>query len=215
MAFLKNNFYIAVCAPSFFLLLASIVLSCRSIPSNPDKPHVTIRTKFGDIEVELYPRQAPKTVGAFLSYVDSGFYKNGSFYRVLNENNQPSGSGSRQADPGWYLADGSEEGRSDTRYPPRDDGQQTHILHTDGTISMARTTPGTAGTEFFICLGDQPGYDYGGADSPDGQGFAAFGKVVKGMEVVKAIYACHTRTRNCLLRLFPSTISRGIKNTTP
>ena len=66
--------------------------------------------------------------------------------------------------------------------------QQTKILHKDGTISLARLEPGTANTEFFICVGDQPGFDFGGANNPDGQGYAAFGKVVKGMPVVRSIY---------------------------
>ena len=71
---------------------------------------------------------------------------------------------------------------------PHETTQQTHILHTDGVISLARQAPGTATTEFFICVGDQPGFDYGGENNPDGQGYAAFGKVVKGMDVVRAIY---------------------------
>jgi peptidyl-prolyl cis-trans isomerase A (cyclophilin A) len=54
---------------------------------------------------------------------------------------------------------------------------------------MARTAPGTATTEFFICVGDQPGFDFGGDNNPDGQGYAAFGKVVKGMDIVRNIYA--------------------------
>jgi peptidyl-prolyl cis-trans isomerase A (cyclophilin A) len=65
---------------------------------------------------------------------------------------------------------------------------QTGVLHTDGVISMARMEPGTATCEFFICIGDQPALDYGGKRNPDGQGFAAFGKVVKGMDVVKEIH---------------------------
>ena len=65
----------------------------------------------------------------------------------------------------------------------------TGILHTDGVISMARMGPGTASTEFFICIGDQPSLDYAGDRNPDGQGFATFGKVIKGMEVVRTIQA--------------------------
>ena len=63
----------------------------------------------------------------------------------------------------------------------------TGIRHTDGVISMARNGPGSASTEFFICLGDQPSLDQGGLRNPDGYGFAAFGKVFRGMEVVRAI----------------------------
>jgi len=65
--------------------------------------------------------------------------------------------------------------------------KQTGILHKDGTISMARNEPGSATSEFFICIGDQPSLDFGGMRNPDGQGFAAFGRVIKGMEVVRTI----------------------------
>lgn len=65
--------------------------------------------------------------------------------------------------------------------------EMTGIKHKDGTLSMARYTPGTASTEFFICVGDQPELDFGGKRNPDGQGFAAFGKVVSGMDVVQKI----------------------------
>ena len=64
----------------------------------------------------------------------------------------------------------------------------TGILHKDAIVSMARMGPGTAATDFFICIGDQPELDYGGKRNPDGQGFAAFGKVLEGMDVVRAIH---------------------------
>lgn len=66
--------------------------------------------------------------------------------------------------------------------------RETGILHTNGVISLARQEPGTANTEFFICIGDQSGFDYGGENNPDKQGYAAFGKVVKGMDIVRRIY---------------------------
>ncbi len=66
--------------------------------------------------------------------------------------------------------------------------ESTGILHRDGVISMARLEPGTATTEIFICVGDQPELDYGGRRNPDGQGFAAFGRVIDGMHVVRAIH---------------------------
>jgi peptidyl-prolyl cis-trans isomerase A (cyclophilin A) len=173
----------AMCGP--WLLFTGLLLGCHT--SNPDKPHVVIRTRAGDIEVELYLRQAPRTVGAFLSYVDSGFYKNGSFYRVLNEDNQPTGTDfSKLIQGGIWKTNHAKA----IALPgvPHETTQQTHILHTDGVISLARMAPGTGTTEFFICVGDQPGFDYGGANNPDGQGYAAFGKVVKGMDVVWDIY---------------------------
>ena len=171
----------------FFTGVLFILVSCHAA-HDPDKPRVIIQTQAGDIEVELYPLQAPRTVAAFLSYVDSGFYKGGNFYRVLNEENQATGS-----DPSELIQGGiwrTDHARA-VSLPgvPHESTQQTHILHTDGVISLARQAVGTATTEFFICVGDQPGFDYGGRNNPDGQGYAAFGKVVRGMDVVRAIYA--------------------------
>lgn len=167
------------------LVFIYVIAGCTS-PKNKN-PHVGIETKFGNIEVELYLQQAPKTVAAFLSYIDSGYYKNAAFYRVLRDDEQPSDA------PKAELIQG---GIWQTNYKLAENipgivhetTQQTKILHKDGTISLARQAPGTANTEFFICVGDQPGFDYGGANNPDGQGYAAFGKVVKGMPVVKSIY---------------------------
>jgi peptidyl-prolyl cis-trans isomerase A (cyclophilin A) len=67
--------------------------------------------------------------------------------------------------------------------------QQTGLRHLDGTVSMARAQPGTATAEFFVCIGAQPALDFGGGRNPDGQGFAAFGRVVEGMDVVRALHA--------------------------
>lgn len=169
-----------------FLILSCILWGCGS-PGNPDRPRVVIKTPAGDIEVELYPRQAPKTVGAFLSYVDSGFYRNASFYRILNAENQPMGANDSKLIQGgiWRTDHAKAAGVPGVPHEPT---SQTHILHTDGTISLARGAPGTGTTEFFICIGNQPGYDFGGENNPDGQGYAAFGKVVRGMDVVRAIY---------------------------
>jgi len=151
------------------------------------EPHVLIETKFGDIEIELYPDKAPKTVAAFLSYVDSGFYKNSSFYRVLKEENQPSASFKSELIQGGIWHTNYKRGISLPGIP-HETTKQTGILHKNGVISLARTAPGTASSEFFICIGDQPAYDHGGAANADGQGFAAFGKVIKGMDVVRQIH---------------------------
>jgi peptidyl-prolyl cis-trans isomerase A (cyclophilin A) len=162
-----------------------VITACSS--PKYKNPHVVIETKFGDIEVELYPDQAPKTVAAFLSYIDSGYYNNATFYRVLRDDEQPSDAPKAELIQGgiWQT-----NYKLSSKIPgiPHEPTNQTKILHTDGTISLARQAPGTANTEFFICVGDQPGFNYGGANNPDGQGYAAFGKVVKGMDVVKSIY---------------------------
>jgi peptidyl-prolyl cis-trans isomerase A (cyclophilin A) len=169
---------------NLLICLLCIISACSPKYKNP---HVRIETKFGDIEVELYPDQAPKSVAAFLSYIDSGYYKNAAFYRVLRDDEQPMDAPKAELIQGgiWktnYKLSSSLQGI------PHETTQQTKILHKNGVISLARQAPGTANTEFFICVGDQPGFDYGGANNPDGQGYAAFGKVVKGMDVVRSIY---------------------------
>lgn len=169
----------------FYLVLISLIIACSTVRNK--NPHILIRTRTGNMEIELYPDQAPKSVAAFLSYVDSGLYKNSSFYRVLNEDNQPSGSPASELIQGgiWKTDHRRAVSMPGIAHEPTN---QTHILHKDGVISLARTTTGTASTEFFICVGDQPGFDYGGENNPDGQGYAAFGKVVKGMDILKDIY---------------------------
>ncbi|HXB06631.1 MAG TPA: peptidylprolyl isomerase [Puia sp.] len=171
-----------------FLYLLLIVLAPACHSSDPNLPHVLIRTAAGDIEIELYLRQAPKTAGAFLSYVDAGFYRTGSFYRVLNDDNQVTGSPVSNLIQGgiWKTHHSKAVSLPGVPHEPTRD---THILHTNGVISLARDNPGTGTTEFFICIGDQPGFDFGGENNPDGQGYAAFGKVVSGMDVVRTLYA--------------------------
>lgn len=174
-----------------FLLLVTVALfSCKSARKNEAKPHIEIETEKGDIEIELYALQAPRTVAAFLSYIDSGYYENSSFYRVLNDENQPSDAPKTELIQGGIWKTNN---RIAARLPgiPHETTAQTNILHTDGVISLARTTPGTAGTEFFICIGKQPGLDYDGENIADKQGYATFGKVVKGMDVVRKIYRRH------------------------
>lgn len=163
----------------------SLALSCKT--QNPTTPLIEIQTSLGDIEIELYPQQAPKTVAAFLSYIDSGFFNHGSFYRVLNEENQPSNAPKTELIQGGIWKTNNNLA---VRIPgiPHESTKQSWIKHTDGIISLARLTPGTAGTEFFICIGNQPGLDYGGENVKDQQGYAAFGKVVKGMDIVRKIY---------------------------
>ena len=166
----------------FMLYLAG----CKS--SGDGNPRIEIQTRAGNIVVELFQKQAPKTVAAILSYVDSGFYKNTPFYRVLNMDNQPSDAPKAELIQGglWATSSGKRDYLAGIPHEPTN---QTNILHKNGVISLARHTPGTATTEFFICVGDQPGFDFGGENNPDGQGYAAFGKVVKGMDVVKKIFA--------------------------
>lgn len=169
--------------PALLILLA--FFSCKQ--SNPTTPHIRIETEKGDIELELYPLKAPKTVAAFLSYIDSGYYNNSNFYRVLNDENQPSNAPKTELIQGGIWKSKNKIAASLPGIP-HETTKQTGILHTDGVISLARLAPGTAGAEFFICIGKQPGLDYGGENIEDKQGYATFGIVVKGMDVVRKIY---------------------------
>ena len=149
-------------------------------------PHIIIETQYGDIEAELYPDRAPQSAHAFLGYVDSGFYKRSSFYRILSEDNQPMGSAPASLIQGGLWGTGNK--REYLHGIPHESTQQTGLSHVNGALSLARQDTGTATTEFFICLGQQPGFDFGGENNPDGQGYAVFGKVVKGMDIVQKIY---------------------------
>ncbi len=168
----------------FILLLIGFV-SCSS--PHYTHPHVLIETSAGDIEVEIYTDKAPKTGAAFLHNIDSGYYRRASFYRILNDDNQPSDAPKSELIQGGIWKTDYKKSMSVPGIP-HETTQQTGIHHLNGTLSMARLKPGTANTEFFICIGDQPGFDFGGVNNPDGQGYAAFGKVVKGMNVVRTIY---------------------------
>ncbi len=169
----------------YVILLIAVLFQRCSSPAYTH-PHVLIKTKWGEIEAEVYTDKAPKTAAAFLQHVDAGLYNRCFFYRVLNSENQPSNAAKAQLIQGgiWKNKD-----HRDTLTPiPHETTQQTGIHHTDGVLSMARLAPGTATSEFFICIGDQPGFDFGGENNPDGQGYAAFGRVIKGMEAVRQIY---------------------------
>lgn len=156
------------------------LVSCNPIP----QCKVLIRTEMGEIEVEIYPDQAPQTVSNFLSLVERGVYTNAIFYRVVRMNNQPQSKEKIEVIQGGLFLDSLVNQYTSIEHETT---EATGIKHTNGVISMARNKPGTASTEFFICIGDQPSLDFGGKRNPDGQGFAAFGKVIKGMEIVRAI----------------------------
>ena len=171
------------CKPVILLILAML-----AGPVYCDQPAtmVLIRTDLGDMTVEIYEEQAPVTAANFLSHVAQGDYTNAVLYRVVRMDNQPHSKVKIEVIQGGLFHDEV----LDTITPIRHEStQETGILHSDGVISMARMEPGSASTEFFICIGEQPSLDYGGDRNPDGQGFAAFGKVVNGMDVVRAIQA--------------------------
>lgn len=146
-----------------------------------DNPRILIITNYGDIEAELYPKNAPKTVASFLSYVDAGYYKNTSFYRVLKNEDLTPENNYGMIQGGLWPHPKNLTGIE------HESTKQTGLSHTNGTLSLARIIAGTATTEFFICIGEETAFDAGGSASKDGLGFAAFGKVIDGMEVVRKI----------------------------
>ena len=162
-------------------LLAFCLFQLALLPALAQK--VSIKTEAGDIFLELYAAKAPLTVSNFLKYVDQHRYDGVTFYRVVRMNNQPDKLIKIEVIQGGLNKDSTKRLDSIAQETTR----KTGLKHLDGTISMARNTPNSASSEFFICINDQPELDFGGKRNPDGQGFAAFGKVTKGMDIVRAI----------------------------
>lgn len=167
----------AVCAISFMV---------ADVEQGRCAVRVLISTELGDIEVELASASAPATVANFLRYVNARLYDGGVFHRTVKPTNQPDNKVKIEVIQGGVHPDRSKE-----ELPPikLERTRDTKITHQDGTISMARDGPDSATGDFFICIGAQPELDFGGKRNPDGQGFAAFGRVIKGMDVVKKIQA--------------------------
>ena len=162
---------------------ALLALLAAFASAGADPARVVIETELGDIEIEVYEDKAPLSAGSFLAYVDAGYYENAAFYRTVTEDND-------KGSPGIEVIQGGILDRTRTLPPvAHESTHESGILHEDGVVSLARAEPGTAsGAAFFICVGRQPGLDFGAERNPDKLGFAAFGRVVAGMDVVTAIH---------------------------
>jgi peptidyl-prolyl cis-trans isomerase A (cyclophilin A) len=172
----------------FFILLAAaccVATGC-STPDGSRAPRVLLNTEFGNIELELSATQAPITVSNFLRYVRAGLYDNGAFHRTVTLANQPTNGIKIEV-----VQASADPARTNELFSPipLERTRDTGIKHLNGTVSMARVGPDTAQDHFFICIGPQPELDFGGKRNPDGQGFAAFGRVVRGMDVVRKMHA--------------------------
>lgn len=169
------------------LLALAAALPLTAAGSAPVR--VRMVTDLGPAVIELYPDKAPISVANFLAYADQHLLDGGSFYRTVSPKNDNN--------PATISVIQGGLNRDDSPLPAiaHETTRVTGILHTDGVISMARNEPGSAGAEFFICLGANPALDFGGARNKDGQGFAAFGKVVEGMDVVRKIHDAPTVTK--------------------
>ncbi len=171
--------------PMFLAVLGVTIATVLWADEPKVKPvRVLIETDKGDIEVELDAARAPNTVANFLKYVDGKFYDGGRFHRTVTPDNQPNNKVKIEV---VQAGVNPEKMKDEFKAIKLERTKDTGLSHKDGTISMARAEADTATSDFFICIGDQPELDFGGKRNPDGQGFAAFGRVTKGMDVVKKI----------------------------
>lgn len=168
-----------------FIFCFWVLVGCKE--STPERPIIGIETSSGWIKIELYPQAAPHTVSRFLQFVERDLFRNSSFYRVMHNYNQPSDTYKANIIQGglWKT---SAHLKDTLAGIPHESTKESGLSHKRWTVSLARNEAGTGTTEFFICLDDQFGYDYGGKNNPDGLGYAAFGKVIDGFDVVQKIY---------------------------
>jgi peptidyl-prolyl cis-trans isomerase A (cyclophilin A) len=164
------------------VLLISTLTSTGLYAEDSPIQSATIHTNLGEIKIELYAQQAPLTVANFIRYVEAKAYEGGSFYRVVRLDND---NGSPKIE---VIQGGANPDFKDFAPIPLESTEKTGIKHLDGVLSMARGEQNSATQAFFICIGEQPALDKGALRNPDGQGFAAFGRVISGMEVVKLIH---------------------------
>jgi peptidyl-prolyl cis-trans isomerase A (cyclophilin A) len=177
--------------PLATLLLATLLLP---LPLGAQRVagivRVTLVTEIGNIELAVDSAHAPVTAANFLRYVDGGRYDGGRFHRAVTMENQPTNDVKIEVVQ-WSAA--PRNGREAFPPVPLERTNVTGLKHLDGTISMARGGPNSATSDVFICIGDQPSLDFGGARNADGQGFAAFGRVIAGMDVVRRIHKSPAR----------------------
>jgi len=149
---------------------------------------VSIDTAYGRIVAEIFIDRAPITAGNFLRYADEGYYAEAAFYRAARPDNDARSPGIQ------VLQGGMDPTCRGAPLPPiaHEPTTMTGLRHVDGTLSAVRWEPGSATSEFFVVLGDTPVLDFGGERNPDKHGFAAFGRVVHGMQIVRRIHATPT-----------------------
>jgi len=150
-----------------------------------DSVVVTMETEDGNLRIELFTKEAPVTCANFLKYVEQVGDQGGEFYRTVTMANQPDKKIKIEVIQGGFNLKNMDTSTIKPILLERT--SVTGLSHKNGTLSMARSDPDSGSTEFFICIGDQPSLDFGGQRNPDGQGFAAFGQVIQGMDVVRKI----------------------------
>ena len=156
----------------------------------PAVVRVALDTEPGRITIDVDRAHAPVTADNFLRYVTGGFYDGGRFHRTVRGDTEP-----RRDVPIQVVQAGINPARAAQAFPPipLERTSVTGLSHVDGVVSMARGGPDTGRSDFFICIGDQRELDFAGRRNADGQGFAAFGRVVAGMDVVRRIQEAPVR----------------------
>jgi peptidyl-prolyl cis-trans isomerase A (cyclophilin A) len=172
----------------YIACLAAAAPSAQQPDLQPGEVLVRLETPLGTIDLAIDAKRAPVTSANFLKYVDGGFYDGGRFHRATRADNYT------PVPPNRPLLEVIQAGIDPARRKegfgaiPLERTSVTGLRHVVGTVSMARTPAAdSASSDFFICLNDQPSLDFGGLRFDDGQGAAAFGRVVAGMDVVRRI----------------------------
>jgi peptidyl-prolyl cis-trans isomerase A (cyclophilin A) len=179
------RFLVPICA---LLVLSRIAHGCElpgvHLPPALPAARVLLDTELGEIAIAVDLSHAPRTACNFLKYVAANAYSGGNFGRTVRADNQ-----TNAAVP-IAVVQASANQQFEVFAPiDLERTRDTGLHHLNGTVSMARRNADDATAKFFICIGDQPELDFGGRRNPDGQGFAAFGKVTRGMPVVLRIQA--------------------------
>lgn len=158
-----------------------------SSPSARVRPRVVVETALGNLHVELQSDRAVLSCRYFLEDVRRGTYDECSFFRIVTEANNAA-----RDRPAIEVAQGGHRVVDTDIEPsiPHETTQATGLRHRRGTVSLARFRPGAVYHSFFVCFRDEPQLDYGGCRNPDGQGFAAFGQVIDGEEVLDLLRRC-------------------------
>lgn len=172
------------------LLSTTLLLTAcsASVQRNSNEPVVLLETTEGPIEITVYPDRAPISAGDFLRYVDGKHYDGQGFYRVVRADNDP-------RDMGMSLIQGGRLDQDVMGGPIAHElTTQTGISNANGAVAIARDAPGTgSATYFFINVGNNDFLDTGGTRNSDEQGYATFGRVTDGMDVVKRIQAMEAK----------------------
>lgn len=190
--------------PRFAGVAALLLLVPTVAPAQSGQVAIVISTERGEIRAVLDSARAPITVTNFLRYVDAGLFSGGAFHRTVTPDNQPRDSVRIEVIQGRARRTTPDSGFAPI---PLERTSVTGLRHLDGVLSMARSGPNSATSAFFITIGPQPSLDEGGHRNLDGQGFAAFGKVTAGMEVVRAIQQAPHTDQN----LTPPIVITGIR----